>query len=456
MTPAPTRRPPSVPALLAVILAASLLVHVRTLIAPTLREDDFAIVRQSWTWQRVSASLWEPMNEHCWPAFRLAVYAVNQCSGGLAGVPLAAMLFTRLTLLAATLGLFLFVKRERGPFAGLVAAAVFGVTGVYAEAVFWFAASPALVCLATAAVALLGAQRWLAHRQWVGLATATAAAAFAPAWFGGGVLVGPLVGLYLFGRRPGRWWAWAVPVAATAAYFAACVPLAGERMARPPHHGGRTAVQAFDAAAAAENTGRAITDQIVLGVVSAHGVSCPLWLAAPLTAATAVAAVWWWRRAGRPRAVLVGFGFVLLNYLLAYGLRSAWPYPEVVVSWSRYNVFPQFGVALVIGCGLPAAGVVTPRQRKWLLVAVAVLLVIHAPRGWLGSPEADPTLTTELRRVSEADANCREHRIAADDASAVMLGPTPGYPRDCIWRCLWGSPNPEPRPPDEIRRLLAE
>lgn len=447
---------PPVPLLLAVIVVASLLVHMGTLVAPVIQNDDFVIVQQSWTWERTRANLWEPMNEHCWPVFRLAVYAIDQCSGGITGVPLAAMVFSRLALIAAVCGLYLFVKRERGPFAGLVAAMVFGVTAVYAEGVYWLAASPGVACVATAAVALLGGQRWVHEKRWTGLVTAVLASAVAPGWFGGGALVGPLVGLYLFGRRPGRWWAWAMPVAATAAYFAVCVPLAGERMTRPPHHGGKSAVQAFDPLTAVGNTGRAVTDQLVLGSVGVREVSCPVWVAAVVTPLAVAAWVWWWRRAGWSRAVLVGAAFVLLTYLLAYGMRAAWSYPDLLVRWSRYNIFPQFGLAVVIGCGMSGAAAVTPR-RQWLVLGMtAALLVIQLRHGYFSGPHAGSVSHDQLRRVEEVDARCREHRIAADDASAVMTADNPGFPHEYLWQCLWGSPNPEPRSPDEVRRLLAE
>jgi hypothetical protein len=441
--------------LLAVIAVAVLVVHVRSLLAPRLINDDMQIVREAWTWERVRTNLWVPMNEHCWPVFRLAGYAVTQCSGGLAGVPLAAAVFSRLALLATVGGLYQFVRRERGPLAGLVSATAFGVSSVYMESVYWFAATPGVLCLATAVVGLLGAQRWLAGGRW-GLAVAGGAAAVAPGWFGGGVLVGPLLAVYLVRRGPGGWWAWAVPVAGTFAYFALCLPLAGGSMMRPAHHNGRSTLEVFNPTVAAENTVRAITDQLLLGAVGVGGVSCPLWVTAVGTAAAVAAAGWWWWRAGRPRVVLVGGGFILLNYLLVYSLRAEWSYPEQMVTWSRYNTFPQFGLALVFGGGVWNTTALTRRQWWGVLAAVAVLTAIHAPVAYLRTPAQNPELAAELERVQEADRVCRRERIAGEDAARVLHDAHPKWPHSDLWQCVWGSANPVPKSDEEIRKVLLE
>jgi hypothetical protein len=454
-------RAPSVPVLLLAVAGAALLVHARSLLFPTLFADDFGLIHEGWTRARLGHHLWEPLNEHCWPVFRCAVYAVDQCSGGVAGVPLAAMVYTRLCLLAAAGGLFLFVRRERGPLAGVVAATVFAVTAAYQEGVWWLAASPGVACLAAASVGLLAAQRWVQSGQWRGLPLA--AAAVAPGWFGGGLMVGPLVSLYLIGRGPARggarWWGWAVPLAGTAAYLAVCLPLAGERMLRPAHYDGRTAAEAFDPAAAVRNSGRAVADQVALGAAGVWGVRLPEAVAWGVTAAATAAGVWWWRRAGRLRVVVLGAGFVLLSYLLVLGAWAQWGY-ELVAPWSRYATFPQFGLALIAGGGITAGEAFPPPARWRALLAVGVLALVQLPRGILACPPPDPRLADDLRRVEEADRRCREHHVAADAAIKVLL---PHYraeygrdkkPYIDIWRCLWGSDHPQPKTEEEIKQAL--
>lgn len=456
------RRGPSVPLLLAAIAAATLLVHLRSLLAPGLKFDDFDTIQESWTWQRVTAHLWEPLNEHCWPVYRLAVYAVNQCSGGPTGVPLAGAVFGRLAQLATVAGIYLFLRRERGPLAGLVGATVFGVSAVYTEAVAWFAATPNLACLGTGCVGLLAAQRWVQFGRWWALPLAGLGAAVAPGWFGGGVLVGPLAAVYLFGRRPGRWWGWLVPLAGTAAYFAVCLPLAGERMLKPNHHDGKSVVEVFNPWVAVENTARAVADQLALGAVGVEGVRCPVWAAAVVTAAAGVAGVWWWWRGGWSRAVPVGVGFVLLSYLLVYGLRAGWDYSSRLAEWTRYNTFAQFGLALAVGGGVRTLGSPAGWQRWVLLAVVGVLLVIQYRYAETVSPKFDRRLAGDLAEVAEADRRCREHHIAGEDAARVLV---PHYVEQykeegkfhfAIWKCLWGSPDPVPTSDDDIRRRLLE
>ena len=70
---------------------------------------------------------------------------VGRFAGGASGLPLAAAVAVRLLLIAAMLLVYLFVRRERGhPYFGFAGMIVFGVSAVYQEGVYWFAASPAL------------------------------------------------------------------------------------------------------------------------------------------------------------------------------------------------------------------------------------------------------------------------------------------------------------------------
>jgi hypothetical protein len=343
-----------------------------------------------------------------------------------------------------------------------VAGLVFGVSAVYEESVSWLAAAPNTGCLATACVAFLAAQRWLQAGRWWHLPAAAAACLLAPGWFGGGLLVGPLVSLYLFGRRPGRWWSWAVPLVGTAGYFAVCLPMAGGKMLKPAHHGGQSAMQVFSVPVAAENTARAITDQLVLGTVGVWGTACPLWVVLVVTPLAVAAGGWWWRRAGYPRVVLVGVGFVLLGYVLVYGLRGAWSYPDQLVHWSRYNTLPQFGLALVVGGGVRTPGPPTRGQRWAVLLATLALAAVQYPHAYFGSPQADPELMADLAAVAETDRRCREHRVAGEDACRVLLPhyteryKAEGKFHHDIWHCIWGSPHPEPTSDAEIRRILLD
>ena len=128
---------------------------------PQLIIDDVQIVLGSYTWQKTLDNLWVPANEHTMPLGRLTTWALVQLAGRPTLLPLVFGLQGPITLLAGIALCYLFVRRELGhPFHGILAAALFGVTAVYQQAVYWFAASFAVLTLDTILLALLAAQRW--------------------------------------------------------------------------------------------------------------------------------------------------------------------------------------------------------------------------------------------------------------------------------------------------------
>ncbi|HEX4614072.1 MAG TPA: hypothetical protein VH092_38170, partial [Urbifossiella sp.] len=121
------------------IAAAVVIVNGYSLVVPYIRFDDFVILEQSLRWADARANLWVPVNEHCWPLFRVETWAVVEASGGAANLPLACAVAVRLVLIATVGLVYTFVRRERGhPYYGFAAAIVFGVTAVYQEAVYWY------------------------------------------------------------------------------------------------------------------------------------------------------------------------------------------------------------------------------------------------------------------------------------------------------------------------------
>mgnify|MGYP001036975951 CR=1 FL=1 len=468
MTHAPDPTPPvnaasrrRVCALLLGIFAATLVVHIRSLVAPALRYDDFVIVEQSLTWAEARANLWVPVNEHCWPVFRVATWAVAWAAGGAANLPFACALAVRLMLLGTVALVYRFVARERGhPFYGLVGAAVFGVTAVDQEAVFWYAAAPAVGAAAFTLAALLGAQSWVMRRSTVGLVGACMWSFLAPGWYAGGVLTGPLCALYLW--NAGRRAAAAAPLAGTLAYLVVALSLSGDRILHADHHGGRTTAEAFDPLSGAVTTGRAVVDNLALGSVGVFGFTCPPLVAAVGCVLVLVLSAWWWRRAPRRDLVVLGVAFVVLHFGLVYGARAAWPYDTVLRGWSRYNLFPWLGVVLALVGGLrwlggsdSAAGV-TPREARLLGVMILSLMAANLPRGIVGTPPPEPGQADALARVDEVDVRCRVVGISPTAARGV-LEPLwmPGDRGFSTWRLLRGGPVVRDRTDDEVRALLA-
>jgi hypothetical protein len=481
--------------------AAALGIHAHALVWPMLFYDDFSVLLGSWTWPAAWANLWVPWNEHTMPLGRLSIAAMVQlASGRLTALPQVTSLQGPLAVVAGMGLVYLFVRRELGhPFYGLVAMALFGVGSQYHEAVHWFTASFVLLALDTLLLGLLAAQRWRQTGRWPYLAASALWAALAPAWFAGGILAGPFCALYLvlgqgkrkkekgkredqqagpakapfFGLLPFAFCL--LPLSGSAAFLAVSLPHNAERILHTEHYQGKTAVEAFDATVGLRYTCRSLMDHLVLGAVGVvdyrvlTGLGLPWgplpWpLVVPGLALVAVAAAWWWWRAPRRGLLLVGLGFILVNYVLIYSARSGWTY-EQMYHWSRYHLLPQLGLVLFLCGGLPRwqgrwfhldpAGRLSRRQVWALGLLTAGLFVLHLPRSVAGGYH-DPNQLAVLRHIEAVDARCREHHIAAATARAVLGRlDVPCMSRgDNGWDFLRGSATPRPIRHAEARRLL--
>jgi hypothetical protein len=448
--------------LLLVIALATLIVHIRSLIHPLLLYDDFDLLLKAWTWDAMVHNLWVPMNEHAWPITRLWTRATIWLAGSNAALPVVSALANRVLLLLAVGLTYRFVRRERGhSLPGLIAAALFGLSANYQEGVYWFAASPAVGALATGLFGLLAAQRWQQTGSFLALFGSAVAAALAPAWFAGGVLAGPFCSLYLFGRANltgrGRWWAWAIPILGTVAFLAVSMPRTAEHILHAEHYRGQTAVQAFSPFTGAVRTLQTLVDGLALGAIGIPSVATPIWMTIPLLIILGVALAWWWRRTADRRLFLLGLGFILISYWLIHSARAAWDYP-FIITWSRYEVYPQFGLALLIGGGWPCNPNIplTRRQMRSVGVFVLVLMVIQFPRGFFGSPAELPQQGEALRQIDRVEERCRELRVSAADAASLLPSDDiPGGDKNRWW-FLRGSAHPREFTPAERDQLKQE
>jgi hypothetical protein len=492
-----------VAALALLACAAALALEAYPLQHALLVYDDFQVLIGSWTWEKTCANLWVPQNEHTMPLGRLWVWALVHLVRPSA-LPLAATLHGPLALLSGMVLFYVFLRRELGhPFYGLVGMALFGVTGVYQQAVVWFAASFTLLGLNTLLLGLLAAQRWRQGGRGWHLALCGLCAALAPAWFASGILAGPLCGLYLLvggwgdgtgtgtpgqegapappgmatrARRLLRRGAVAlVPLLGSAAFLAVTLPLNAERIMHLPHYGDKTAAQAFHLDIGLENTHRSLADNLIAGAFGAGGFELPLgWVFLVLDVAV-VAAVWWWRRAPRRGLLVLGLAFILVSYVLIYSARAEWAYVGNMggFAWTRYHLFPQLGLALFVCGGLPRgegrlfrlrpSGRLSARQGLAVALLIALLFISQFPRSWWGpwhrglatGPDWDQRPT--LRYIEAVDARCREHHLAADVPRRV-LGPDrlemAYIGGENGWDMVRGSSDPREVSPEEARRYL--
>jgi hypothetical protein len=454
------------------ILLTALVLHAPRMAFPMLRWDDFWFLRESWTWSAAWENLWRPINDHAMPLSRVLTRLLVELSGCATALPYVFGLPGPLVVLACMGLLYLFLRRELGsPVYGLVGMAAFGVTSQYEEAVSWYCAIFALVSLAFILLALLAAQRWHQRRRWHSLLACLFWTAVAPSGFGGGVLGGPLVALYLLlpsggPASPTRTrWRWSsllaalMPLLGTALFLAISLPRTAKLIFHAEHYEGKTVLEAFHPDVALLYSARSLVDNLFLGSFGISGVTCYPFLVPFLLAGLLCAGVWWWRRAPQRRLLLLGLGFIFSSYFLIYGARSEWEY-EQMIFWSRYQVFSHLGLVLFLAGGLPrwegwlvtGTGRWAPAHNRIWLTTLLALLLIQTPRSlpfWY-----DPRQHAQLRLVDEVDARCRRDHIDAATARDVLEPMKMINSDENGWGLLRGSDDPHPLDPAEVRRLL--
>jgi hypothetical protein len=499
-------RPAAVGLVLAACVAAFLLNGCR-LVDPFLFGDDFQIVVQSWTWEKTWAGLWVPQNEHAMPLGRLLTRALVLAAGRPTRLPLVTALVGPCAVVLGLPLVYLFVKRELGhTFYGVLAVILFGVTAVYQQAANWFAASYSILSLDTLLLALLAAQRFRgcdARLSRDGLRDADDAysprsershgllslglcavlCALAPGWFAIGVLAGPLCCLYLlpaetgasfatFGRRLRFWLVRLTPMLGTVAFLGLSLPHNAKTIMHLEHYQMQqtNAVDAFQPHMGILYTLRALVENLLLGLVGVWEIPVRPWLVACVLVVLFAAAGWWWWQA-RPanrRLMLLGLGLIFSSYVLVYSARARWAETTEMcgAGWSRYNLLPQFGLALFVCGGLPAFadrrlklnpdGSLTRRQIAGLAGLMVLFFLIQTPRAIIGAYYTIPEQQNYLRYIEGIDACCRQHHIGADVARRVLprleiegsLGSING------WELLWGSDDPVERPDAEVKKIL--
>jgi hypothetical protein len=450
---------------MALLYLASLVLFLPRLLRPTLWFDDFAYLRDSWSWDLALAHLWLPFNEHAMPLARLSTWLLVRAAGNAANLPWLLGLQGPVAVWVGMGLVYRFLRRELGgPARALAGMALFGVSSQYFEAVWWYSATFALLALDTFLLGLLAAQRYRQTGERRHLAGCALAAALAPGWYGGGILAGPLCALYLLPPpRTGRTGlAGALtPLLGTAAFLAVALPRAGGGIVRPSHFSGRSILEAYDPLVGVRNSGRALVDNLLVGSLGLPPLPLPLWLALLLLAGALLVGALWWRAAPHRRLLGLGLGCALGSYVLIHSARAAWNYADLCY-WTRYQVFAHLGFVLFVTGGLPVRGgrLAAPRwlasPSRRLFALTALLAVTQFPRAWFGFP-FEPRQHAQLRQVDAVDARCRRHHIDRDTARAalppmVMAG---GSEVDNAWFLLRGSEGPRPVGHDEARRLLA-
>lgn len=478
---APTMSTRGVAGLLLAAGAATLLLYGRSFAVPVLFYDDFQILTPSRSWQRTCESLWMPQNEHAMPLGRLFCFALDNLAGRLPVLPYLTCLVGPLALLTAMLLVYVLVRRELGQrLYAVLAVVLFGVTSVYHQAVWWFAASFALFSLDTILLGLLAVQRFRQTGRALYLDLAVVACLLAPGWFAIGILGGPLCCLYLLPPgepsveyRTTRHWT-LLPLLGTVLFLSASLPRTAETILHTGHYGANTALEAFRPLTGLVYTLRSLVDNLVLGLLGITNVALPPGIVWLILFVLAAAGVWWWQQACDHRLMLLGLGLIGSSYLLVYSARATWDYQVMTTpGFARYHLLPQLGLVLFFCGGLSGrAGrwftldendELSRRQRRRMYGLICVLLLIHLPRGLICGAATSWDMVAErrdqqevLRRIEEVDASCRQYHIDAAAAREALgrlemplsLGVIDG------WELLCGSNDPRPLSPEELRCIL--
>jgi hypothetical protein len=443
--------------------------------------DDFQILTPSRSWERTRESIWMPQNEHAMPLGRLFCFALDNLAGRLPVLPYLTCLVGPFALLTAMLLVYVFVLREQGRrFYAVLAVVLFGVTSVYHQAVWWFAASFALFSLDTMLLGLLAVQRFRQTGRALYLDLAVLACLLAPGLFAIGILGGPLCCLYLLppneesgGARSTRHWT-LLPLMGTVLFLAVSLPRTAEAILHTGHYGGQTALEAFHPLTGLVYTLRSLVDNLLLGLIGVTNLALPIAIVVPILLVLMASGLWWWRQASDHRLMLLGLGLIGISYMLVYSARATWDYRQMTnPGFARYHLLPQLGLVLFFCGGLPGrAGCwftvdedngLNQRQRRQIYALIGVLLLIHLPRGLLCGAATSWDMVAErrdqqavLHRIEEVDARCRQHHIDAAAAREALgrlqmplsMGVIDG------WELLRGSHDPRPFPPEEIRLVL--
>ena len=260
-----------------------------------------------------------------------------------------------------------------------------------------------------------------------------------------------------------RWLCCCVPLFGTALFLVGTLPLTSDRILHVGHDKGTSALTSFDPVAGFVNGLRSLIDNTVLGTLGLIKlVSVSETAAYILLAPLLIGGFLWWSVAAHRRLLLLGVGFVFLNYWLVYSARAQWDYSEIRL-WGRYQLFPHFGMVLFVVGGLPywrdrlirTEG----RPSHWLRRAwVPALVILFLAHCWQESYGFyDPKQRQQLQLIDTMDRRCREHGISREQALQVLplfavAGSTQGV--DNCWKLIRGSDNPRPLSDAEATRLL--
>ncbi|GAC1473830.1 MAG: hypothetical protein NVSMB9_23140 [Isosphaeraceae bacterium] len=407
-------------------LAACLGPYLIRLLSPSLYADDIVRIAQLQT-TKLTGMLFQPFNEHLAPLFQVVSWVSWQLAGrSLARAPLAFTLASFLPFVLVLNALGGIIRREtRSGAVALAGLAIFSLSSLSQETVYWYSASSfmwALLCtlLAWLAMARASDRPTRASRRF-DLALAALAASAAPAFSAIGLLAGPFAAIPALGGRGRRSDALA-PAAGTLFFLGLCGVL---------HH------SAAVATSIERNSGivpgvlasvRAPFAALVPGLVglsprTSSGASDVVLITLTLAFTTLLLVEA--RRNRDARALILG-GLLLIfgGYTLTFCARAG-ETGRGLLETQRYHLFPMAGFVLLLAPFLRrilGRCDSRPLTRLWIAAALAAtLLVLHDSRMRAGARflhYRDQTQT--LAALDRLGVLCARHHITRDQALATL------------------------------------
>lgn len=345
--------------------------------------DDHHYLAMSADWQATKSNLFRPHNEHLVVPQRLFDFVVVAV-GRHVGIAHATQLGSTLLFVAAVALLHLVAVREfDSPLAGPVCVLLFAFSTVYSEVLTWFTASLWLIPLMLFLTGILCVQcRGIAGA--IGAACVAFCSCFS---FSIGLIVGPLLCVWQASkveslRTLRSWLLITLPAVGTAAAMAIVVPFMLRWFQTAEYLGSssREALREFDIVAGTGNIVRVMTDFLLLRNLGIYFCLETWWLYALLFPLLPAGLVLLARRHPESWQLFPMLTVILAPYLMVYPFRSFVPY-AILQMWTRYHLFPQMGLAMLLTGSLTMlrrSSFDQPKQPTWrqtlVLISTAGLL----------------------------------------------------------------------------------
>ena len=450
----------SIALLLLAYPAILLIPHLSRMMDASLYSDDVNRIFDLQT-RPLGDLLFRPFNEHMAPFFETVSWLTWRASGRrLTHAPVAFTIASYIPFVSCLGLLASWIRRETGSLAtALSASALFGLSPLSIEAIYWYSASSFTWALFWTLLTLRCSGPADGGRAWLRRAGLIAGPILAPSSSAIGLLAGPLACLRVVwspGSRRSQWSTAALPAVGLLAYLAACSwfryhHVLGVGLRRDADRLGGLLL-AFQAPMA----------RLLPGTFGIHGADhwLPAGLGLAMTGIGSVAVLLWAFRSRRRGLILAGLGLILGGYAIVYPFRNDHD-SHALFQVERFHLFPQLGFVVLASLAARRWMSRFDRDLRSALAASvgfgAVLLAIHFGRfERQASNYRFPEQRQTLAALERLGATCRANGVTRDECISA-LDPTWNRWYQPSYNGLWMVPapaGPATHPLVQVRELL--